>query len=98
MRLDASPKARSAPMDSSTRTSFRTAVSGTSRPDEGQRADARCFDGQGLWWRIEGFPVRLWIARRRQRQSLADLTEDQLDDIGLTRTDVRRECRKPFWR
>jgi uncharacterized protein YjiS (DUF1127 family) len=33
----------------------------------------------------------------RQRLALAELTDEQLDDIGLTRRDVERECR-PFWK
>jgi uncharacterized protein YjiS (DUF1127 family) len=37
------------------------------------------------------------IERRNQRLALAELTDDQLADIGLTRRDVERECR-PFWR
>jgi uncharacterized protein YjiS (DUF1127 family) len=45
--------------------------------------------------------VVLWldrvIERRNQRLALAELTDEQLDDIGLTRRDVERECR-PFWR
>lgn len=45
--------------------------------------------------------VILWldrvIERRNQRRTLAELTDEQLDDIGLTRRDVERECR-PFWK
>jgi uncharacterized protein YjiS (DUF1127 family) len=37
------------------------------------------------------------IERRNQRLALVELTDEQLDDIGLTRRDVERECR-PFWR
>ncbi len=32
-----------------------------------------------------------------QRQALAELDDRLLDDIGLTRGDVRRECAKGFW-
>lgn len=43
----------------------------------------------------------LWLDRavdaRNQRHALAELTDEQLTDIGLTREDVERECR-PFWR
>jgi uncharacterized protein YjiS (DUF1127 family) len=41
-----------------------------------------------------------WIGRRRQRLALANLTEDDgqlLDDIGLSRSEARREAAKPFW-
>jgi uncharacterized protein YjiS (DUF1127 family) len=41
-----------------------------------------------------------WMARRRQRDALADLAEDKhlLADIGLTREQALREAGKPFWR
>lgn len=41
---------------------------------------------------------RLYLHRYRTRQSLLLLDDAQLADIGLTRTDARREGRKPFWR
>ncbi|WP_353643490.1 DUF1127 domain-containing protein [Mesorhizobium sp. WSM2239] len=41
--------------------------------------------------------VILWLERRNQRLTLAELTDEQLDDIGLSRRDVERECR-PFWK
>lgn len=44
-------------------------------------------------WRV----IALWIARRRQRQELADLDEHLLKDIGLTRAEARHEAAKPFW-
>jgi uncharacterized protein YjiS (DUF1127 family) len=40
----------------------------------------------------------VWSERSRQRARLAELTEAQLRDIGLSRADVRRETEKPFWR
>jgi uncharacterized protein YjiS (DUF1127 family) len=42
--------------------------------------------------------LRLAAERRRQRQALADLSDFQLRDIGLTRRDVAQEAAKPFWR
>jgi uncharacterized protein YjiS (DUF1127 family) len=39
-----------------------------------------------------------WIERMRQRQALADLEDHMLRDIGITRVEAARECRKPFWR
>ena len=42
--------------------------------------------------------LRLWQARRRARQDLAGLNDEMLRDLGLTRADVVREYRKPFWR
>jgi uncharacterized protein YjiS (DUF1127 family) len=39
-----------------------------------------------------------WIERTRQRQALAELDDHMLRDIGVTRVEAARECRKPFWR
>jgi uncharacterized protein YjiS (DUF1127 family) len=33
----------------------------------------------------------------KQRKALCSLTKEQLDDIGLTRRDVLKECAKSFW-
>lgn len=38
------------------------------------------------------------MERSRQRRALASLNEDQLRDIGLSRSDVAGETEKPFWR
>ena len=42
-----------------------------------------------------------WIARRmecrRTRMALLEMTDDQLKDIGLSRTDAYGEARRPFW-
>lgn len=40
----------------------------------------------------------LWVARWRERRSLAELDERMLRDIGLTSADVRFESEKPGWR
>ena len=42
--------------------------------------------------------LRLWRTRARQRRALARLDDRLLDDVGLTRDDVHREARKPFWK
>lgn len=42
--------------------------------------------------------LALWLARWRERRSLAELDERMLRDIGLTPVDVRFECEKPYWR
>ena len=42
--------------------------------------------------------LTLWQGRRRSRQQLADLSDQILQDIGLTRDQVEREYVKPFWR
>jgi len=40
----------------------------------------------------------LWLTRGRDRRDLAGLNDRMLLDIGVTRADVEREYRKPFWR
>ena len=46
-----------------------------------------------------GFVARLWaaLALRRQRAHLAELPDDLLDDIGLTREQARHEAARPLW-
>jgi uncharacterized protein YjiS (DUF1127 family) len=39
-----------------------------------------------------------WRRRLRSRGALARLCDRELRDIGLTRSDLARECAKPFWR
>jgi uncharacterized protein YjiS (DUF1127 family) len=36
--------------------------------------------------------------RHLQRLDLSQLTDEQLDDIGLSRREATREAAKPFWR
>ncbi len=43
---------------------------------------------QALW---------VWQSRADSRNALAKLDDHMLEDIGLTRADVMRETRKPFW-
>jgi uncharacterized protein YjiS (DUF1127 family) len=38
-----------------------------------------------------------WQERSRQRRHLMALNDHLLKDIGLSRADVVRESRKPFW-
>jgi uncharacterized protein YjiS (DUF1127 family) len=40
----------------------------------------------------------LWQDRANQRHRLSMAEDDMLRDIGLTRAEVAREVRKPFWR
>ena len=39
----------------------------------------------------------IWQARASERAALASLNDHLLKDVGLTRADVWRESRKPFW-
>jgi uncharacterized protein YjiS (DUF1127 family) len=39
----------------------------------------------------------LWYQRARQRRQLAQLSDAQLDDIGVNRAEARAEAAKPFW-
>jgi uncharacterized protein YjiS (DUF1127 family) len=58
------------------------------------------FVGSRLaWWLGRGCEAALTSAERaRQRRQLAGLSDAMLRDIGLTRSDVDAETRKPFWR
>lgn len=41
--------------------------------------------------------VRAWMLKRRTRQALIEMTEDQLRDIGITRSEAQREIGKSFY-
>lgn len=41
--------------------------------------------------------VRTWWLKRRTRQALIEMTEDQLRDIGITRSEAQREIGKSFY-
>ena len=38
-----------------------------------------------------------WEQNYRSRKALLKLSDAQLEDIGLTRTDALEESQKPFW-
>jgi uncharacterized protein YjiS (DUF1127 family) len=40
----------------------------------------------------------LWQRRANERHALAQLDDRILRDLGLSRSEVARELRKPFWR
>jgi uncharacterized protein YjiS (DUF1127 family) len=40
---------------------------------------------------------RAWYIKRRTRRALAEMTEGQLHDIGITRSQARREIQKSFY-
>ena len=58
-------------------------------------------DGWGSWtWSIlsGAFRTVLWWAQvANQRKALLTLSDDQLNDIGLSRADAVREARRHFW-
>ncbi|QIB34335.1 DUF1127 domain-containing protein [Ancylobacter pratisalsi] len=41
--------------------------------------------------------IHLCIQRSQQRSVLAELDDERLRDLGLSREDVARECAKRFW-
>lgn len=47
--------------------------------------------------RIFETPI-VWMERLEHRQKLRQLDDRILRDIGLSRADIYREARKPFWR
>jgi len=38
-----------------------------------------------------------WQDRARERHRMKALSDAMLRDIGVSRADIDRECRKPFW-
>ena len=63
---------------------------------EGNRAPSK-----SIWARMTAASVRrigLYLEKRRSRDALAELTRDQLEDIGITPEEARAERRKSwFW-
>ncbi len=41
--------------------------------------------------------LNTWKENYYSRQALRKLNSRQLDDIGLSSDQVRKECKKPFW-
>lgn len=52
---------------------------------------------QGRLWPVLVATLASWRACRRTRQHLAILNDRELADVGLSRTQQRVECAKPFW-
>ena len=40
----------------------------------------------------------VWRDRQRNRNELAQWTDRDLHDVGLSRSDIASEAEKPFWR
>ena len=45
-----------------------------------------------------GETIRLWRERSRSRRELAQWTDRDLHDVGLSWSDIADEAEKPFWR
>jgi len=52
---------------------------------------------QGFWSGVSEVLLE-WRHRYRTRQELAQWSERDLHDLGLSRTDIAAEIDKPFWR
>lgn len=52
---------------------------------------------QRRFWPVLVATLALWSACRRTRRHLSTLNDRELADVGLTRTQQREECAKPFW-
>ena len=42
--------------------------------------------------------IHVWRDRQRQRRELAQWTDRDLHDVGLSWSDIAHEAEKPFWR
>ena len=51
---------------------------------------------RGLLYRA-WLAVRAWWVKRRTRHALVEMTEEQLRDIGVSRSEARREVGKSFY-
>ncbi|MGQ7844517.1 DUF1127 domain-containing protein [Granulosicoccus sp. 3-233] len=72
---------------------WQTECNPTSKPLAGA---GRLVSSRGFFHVLEQ-----WFERSRQRRELRELMaspEETFKDIGLSRYDVQREERKPFWR
>ena len=52
---------------------------------------------QSRLWPLPVVALALWRARQRTRRHLGLLNDRELADVGLSRTQQRDECAKPFW-
>jgi uncharacterized protein YjiS (DUF1127 family) len=53
--------------------------------------------GSGLFAQLSD-TFHTWRDRVRQRRELAQWTERELHDVGLSWSDIVHEAEKPFWR
>ncbi|MCR4266277.1 DUF1127 domain-containing protein [Nitratireductor sp. ZSWI3] len=67
---------------------------GACGPSAPRRADGRLL-GTALVAMVRYIDGRM--RKRRSRRQLLDLTEEQLRDIGISRSQALREGWRPFW-
>ena len=48
------------------------------------------------WWSSLAQRVDRWYTQHLERETLAKLSDDALEDIGLSRADIHREIERPF--
>ena len=53
--------------------------------------------GSGFWFQVEE-TIHVWRERQRQRRELAQWTARDLQDVGISWSDIIHETEKPFWR
>lgn len=53
--------------------------------------------GRTMWIETVLKLIRLWAARHTQRKDLSEIEDHRLGDIGRSRAEVGRECKKWFW-
>jgi uncharacterized protein YjiS (DUF1127 family) len=53
--------------------------------------------GSGLFDRVSE-TIHVWRQRVRERRELAQWTDRDLHDVGLSWSDIAHETEKPFWR
>jgi uncharacterized protein YjiS (DUF1127 family) len=53
--------------------------------------------GSGMLAQL-GETFHVWRERQRQRRELAQWTERDMHDVGISRSDIANEVEKPFWR
>jgi len=53
--------------------------------------------GQGFFAQLSE-TIHTWRDRQHQRRELAQLSDRDLHDVGLSWSDIAHEAAKPFWR
>jgi uncharacterized protein YjiS (DUF1127 family) len=53
--------------------------------------------GSGLLAKVSE-TIHIWRRRQQERRLLAELSDRDLHDVGLSWSDIALEAEKPFWR